>query len=79
MSITIVVEGTEHPWHQNTISYVEVVTLEVPNYAQNPQITYSVTYENGPGPKREGTIAPGVTGVKVKEGMVFHVSPTGQS
>lgn len=76
--VTIVVEGTPHEWPKSEITFVEVVTLEVPDYAQNPQITYSVTYRRGHGNKPEGVLVPGAT-VKVKEGMIFNVSQTGQS
>ncbi|EQD40797.1 hypothetical protein B1A_16318, partial [mine drainage metagenome] len=41
-------------------------------------ITYAVTYRNGHGEKPEGVLAPGAS-VKVKEGMIFSVSETGQS
>lgn len=77
-TVTIVVEGTEHEWPKGDISYAEVVTLEVPDYAQHPEITYSVRYKRGHGNKPEGTLSPGAS-VKVKEGMIFNVSETGQS
>ncbi|AWW72832.1 hypothetical protein CD351_00155 [Erythrobacter sp. KY5] len=77
-SVTIVVEGTPHEWPKKEISYAEVVTLEEPNYTANSTITYSVTYKRGQGNKPEGTLAPGAS-VKVKEGMRFSVSETGQS
>ena len=76
--VTIVVEGTPHQWPKEEISYAEVVTLEVPDYPQHPEITYSVTYKKGNGNKPEGILALGAS-VKVKEGMVFNVSETGQS
>ena len=76
--VTIYVEGTPHEWPKTVISYAEVVTLEVPDYAQHPEITYKVTYKNGHGDKPEGILSPGVT-VKVKDGMRFNVSETGQS
>jgi hypothetical protein len=75
--VTIVVEGTPHQWPKDEISHAEVVTLEVPNYA-DPNITYSVTYKRGQGSKPEGTLVPGAS-VKVKDGMRFSVSETGQS
>lgn len=78
VTITIIVEGTPHEWHKKKISYDEVVTLEVPDYAQHPEITYSVKYKNGPGERPEGTLAKGAS-VKVKDGMIFSVSETGQS
>ena len=75
---TIIVEGTPHEWPKGEITYAEVVTLEVPNYSQYPEITYSVKYKNGPRNKPEGVLSPGAS-VKIKEGMIFSVSETGQS
>lgn len=78
-TVTIIVDGTPHEWPKNEdITYAQVVTLEVPDYAQHPEVTYSVTYKNGHGNKPEGTLVPGAS-VKVKEGMIFNVSDTGQS
>ena len=77
-SVTIIVEGTEHPWPKDDISYAEVVTLEVPDYAQHPEITYSVSYKRGHGNKPEGILAPNES-VKVKDEVVFSVSETGES
>jgi len=76
--VTINVEGSPHEWPKDEITYVEVVTLEVPNYLEHPDITYSVKYKNGHGNKPEGILSAGGS-VKVKEGMVFSVSETGQS
>lgn len=77
--VTIIVEGAEYSWPKNAqISYAQVVTFEVPDYASHPDITYSVKYKNGQGNKPEGTLSPGGS-VKVKEGMIFSVSETGQS
>ena len=76
--VTIIVEGAAHEWPKNDkICFDEVVTLEVPDYAEHPEITYSVTYHKAHGNK-EGILAPGDC-VKVKDGMVFNVSETGQS
>ena len=77
-TVTIIVEGTPHEWSKTEISYDEVVTLEVPDHAQHPEITYTVTYKRGHGDKPEGTLAPGAS-VKVKDEMIFSVSETGQS
>lgn len=77
-TVTIVVEATPHEWPKDEITYAEVVTLEVPDYPQHPEITYSVKYKNGHGSKPEGTLSRDGS-VKVKEGMIFSVSPTGQS
>jgi hypothetical protein len=76
--VTIIVEGAPHEWPKGEIFYTDVVTLEVPDYAQHPEITYSVKYKRGHGNKPEGILNIGAS-VKVKEGMVFSVSETGKS
>lgn len=76
--VTIFVEGIPHEWQKEEITYAEVVTLEVPSYPQHPEITYSVTYKKGHGNNPKSILAPGAS-VKVKEGMEFSVSETGQS
>ena len=75
---TIIVEGTPHEWPKEEITYAEVVTLEVPDYPQHPETTYTVKYKDGPRNEPEGTLPPGAS-VKVREGMVFSVSETGKS
>lgn len=78
-TVTIIVEGTPHEWPKNgEITYAQVVTLEVPDYSPTSGITYAVKYTHGEGHKPEGILSPGES-VKVKEGMVFSVSETGQS
>jgi hypothetical protein len=77
-TVTIVVNGTPHEWPKGKITYAQVVTLDVPDYPQHPEITYSVKYTRGPRENREGILAPGAS-VEVTEDMNFSVSPTGQS
>lgn len=77
-TVTIIVEGTPHEWPKDEITYAEVVTFEFPDFAQHPDITYTVTYERGHGNKPEGALAKGAS-VKVKVQMIFHVTDTGQS
>ena len=78
-TVTIVIEGTPHEWPKNEeISFAQVVTLEVPDYSPTSGISYSVKHTRGHGHKPEGILTPGES-VKVKEGMVFSVSETGQS
>jgi hypothetical protein len=76
--VTIIINGTPHEWPKGVITYAEVVTLEVRDYPQHPDITYLVTYERGHGDKPEGILSLGAS-VKVKNGMVFSVSESGQS
>ncbi len=76
--VVLIVDGTPHPWIKGDISYVEVVTLEFPDFPQHPEISYSVKYKHGPGEKPEGTLSPG-SSIKIKNKMRFYVSQTGQS
>ena len=77
--VTIVVNGTDHEWPKDKeISYTDVVTFAFPDSQQHPEITYSVKYTRGQGDKPEGILAPGAS-VKVKDGMNFRVTETGQS
>ena len=78
-TVTIVVEGTPQEWPKNTeITYIQLVALEFPDFAQHPETTYSIKYTKGQGNKPEGILVAGGS-VKVKEGMIFNVSATGQS
>lgn len=76
--VTIIVEGAPHEWPKGEITYPEVVRLAHPEYDASSKINYSVKYTRGQGHKPEGILAPGDS-VKVKEGMIFSVSATGQS
>lgn len=76
-AVTIVVEAVEHQWPKGDITYVEVVSLEDPDYPLHPERVYSVTFERAHGNKT-GVLSPGGS-VKVKEGMVFFVKDTGES
>ncbi len=77
-TVTIYVDGTAHTVEKEKISYEGVVTLAYPDFAQHPEITYSVKYTRGHNEKPEGILSPGGS-VNVKEGMRFSVSRTGQS
>jgi len=77
-TVTIIIDGTPYAVEKDDMTYVALVTLADPDYPQHPETTYSVTYKRGQGNKPEGTLSPGGM-VKIKDGMVFNVSRTGQS
>jgi len=77
--VTIYVESTPHDWEKDEITYEQVLALEVPDFTQHSEVTYSVKYTRGQGNKPEGILLRGGQPVKVKNGMVFSVSATGQS
>jgi hypothetical protein len=78
-TVTIFVEGTPHEWPKDqAISFDQVVTWVFPDYSPSDGRAYTVTFERGEGNKPEGQLVKGGT-VKVKDGMIFHVSRTGES
>lgn len=77
-TVEIIVNGTPHEWPKGKITYAQVVTLDVPDYPNHPEITYSVKYTKGHSGKPEGVLVPGAS-VEVIDGMSFTVTPTGQS
>jgi hypothetical protein len=75
--VTIIVEGTRHRWPEDQlISYDQVVKFAIKDYPNGK--TYAVKYSDGPPRNPEGPLLQGEK-VKVKEGMFFNVSDTGQS
>jgi Multiubiquitin len=78
-AVQIFVNGTpEEVEKKEELTYDEVVTFAYPDFPEHPERNYSIKYTKGDGKKPEGTLAPGGK-VKVKDGMEFTVTPTGQS
>ncbi|MBX3513348.1 MAG: multiubiquitin domain-containing protein [Xanthobacteraceae bacterium] len=73
--VTIKVNAKPHKWEKPKISYAEVVGLS--EYASQPNIPYTITFTKGPN-KPQGDLVKGDS-VHVRDGMDFHVSPTGES
>jgi hypothetical protein len=76
--ITIIVNGSPEEVMKDEMTYEEIVTIAFPDFPQHPERNYSVKYKRGHGHKPEGILSPGGK-VKVKDGMEFTVTPTGQS
>lgn len=78
-TVTVVVEGSPHGWPKDEpLSFDQVVLWVYPDYSPSDGRAYTVTYERGEDNKPEGQLVKGTT-VKVKDGMIFHVSRTGES
>lgn len=75
---TIIVNTHEHEIDAKEVSYEGVVGLAFGSIDDDPQITYTVTYRRGRGPKPQGTLTEGET-VRIKERMIFDVTRTDQS
>lgn len=78
IDIVLLVNSRPKPWKKRKITFEEVVALHYGSYDPNPQISYSVTYKNGPKENPEGIMSAGQTLI-VKNKMSFHVSRTNQS
>lgn len=78
-TITIVVNGTPFDVpKREMITYQEVAALAYPDFAQHPEMTYSITYTRGHNDRPEGILNKGDQ-IKVKKDMQFRVNRTGQS
>jgi hypothetical protein len=76
--ITLIVNGKEKHWSQEKISFEEVVKLVFPNYVDNLDTVYTVTYKKGPHQNPQGSMVKGDV-VYVKNKMVFNVTATNKS
>lgn len=73
----IIVNGKPKTVTEHWLTYDQVVALDpVPATGKNP--LYNISYYNGPRQNPEGELLQGKR-VKVKDGMVFNVTPTNQS
>lgn len=75
---TIVVNGRSRDWDEKAITFEQVVAIAYPNPPEGPNVDYTVSYRRGEGNKPVGTLKPNES-VKVKDGMIFDVTPTDQS
>ena len=74
----IIVNAREKTWREKKISFREVVVLAFGAYDDNPDVSYTVTYSNGPEPNPEGRLVDGKS-VKVQDRMIFNVKRTNKS
>jgi hypothetical protein len=74
----IIVNGQQKTVTTKTVSYEEIVKLAFPDPITGPKIIYTVGYEDGPHHNPSGSLMPGGK-VKVKDGMIFDVTPTDKS
>jgi hypothetical protein len=75
--IHILVNQDEHEINEEQISYTQVVDLYLGSGGK-PSNEYLIKYSHGPVENPSGTLAPAQK-VKVKNGMRFRVSGTGES
>jgi len=74
----IIVNGESKKWDKRKISFKEVIILAFGTYDENPNIVYTVAYEDGPKENPEGSMIKD-TEVFVKNKMIFHATATDKS
>lgn len=77
---TVIVNGTPKEVSIRELAFEQIVELAFPNNPwANPNTIYTVAYRRGEGNKPQGAMVQGGDPVKVKEGMIFDVTPTDKS
>ena len=77
-AVTILVNGEPHEETETRISFEEVVKLAYPVPPSGSCIEFTVSYRNGPSTNPKGTLTAGHS-VKIKNRMIFDVTPTDRS
>jgi hypothetical protein len=75
---TIIINGTQLEVQKEEITFEELVVLAFPNPPTGENILFTIQYRRGHENKPDGTLKPGED-VKVKDGMIFDVTPTDRS
>jgi len=75
---TIIVNGRKKTVHRKRLSFDELVGLAFNPRPIGPNIMFTINYGNGPKANPEGELLPGHS-IKIKDGMVFSVTPTDKS
>ena len=76
--VTIFVNGRKKIVLKSEMSFAEIVALAFDNPPTGENILFTITYRKGNKDNPEGTLLEGQI-VKVKEGMIFNVTPTDKS
>lgn len=76
--VIILVNGTDHKWIKEKISFKEVIVLAFGQYIDKPTMVYTVAYEDGPRLNPEGSMFVNQE-VYVKHKMIFNASQTDKS
>ena len=78
-TVTVIVNGEEKIVDKkDELTFDEVVDLAFNPRPTGGDIMFTITYRNGQGHKPEGTLVEGES-VKVKDRMIFNVTPTDKS
>ena len=74
----IIVNGREKTVSSDVVTFDEVVHLAFDPLPTGQDLMFTVTYRHAAGDKPDGTLVEGQA-VKIKDGTIFHVTPTNKS
>jgi Multiubiquitin len=77
-AICIIVNGREMTVSIRRISFADLAVLAYPNPPTGQDVCFTVSFDNGPKKRPEGSLVDGES-VRIRKGMVFHVSATDKS
>ena len=75
---TIIVNTREKTVRGKIVTYDQIVALAFETIPSGENIEITVLYRDGPGPDKEGTLAPNDS-VRIKKDMIFDVTATDKS
>lgn len=75
---TIIVNAQQKIVTDDVLTYNELIALAFSNPPTGSNVTFTISYRNGPQSNSEGTVVEG-RNVRVKDGMVFNVTSTDKS
>lgn len=76
--VTIYINGDAFDEPEGEISYEKVVGLAFPGQLGQPNKSFTVTYKRGPSTHEQGSLVDDQS-VKIKNKMIFDVTPTTRS
>lgn len=75
---TIIVNTREKTVQGKVVTYDQIVALAFATIPTGDDLEITVLFRDGPGPEKEGTLAPGGS-VRIKKDMIFDVTATDKS
>ena len=75
---TIIVNTREKIMQGKVVNYDQIVALAFETIPSGENIEITILYRDGPGPNKEGTLAPNGS-VRIKKDMIFDVTATDKS
>jgi len=78
IEFTVIVNAQKKVVMDDVLTYNELISLAFSNPPTGSNVTFTISYRNGPQSNPEGTVVEGRS-VRVKDGMIFNVTSTDKS